>query len=875
MGEIPFRRIHWRDFGCLWERRAIPPSPRSGLDQEQGTITSPQFKLPIGDTYRFVIIFSYGFAGGEAVPYAFADFNWLVDEFSEAVSFSENDIRYQYDAQDPSISASLSEGKIPNLDLDNDGWSNWEELRDKVSPRDANSVPIVPSVEVHGQQDGNSSSATIVVTARDNAHVEDLRLVDPLCGVTVISDTLANNVDGSVTRTLTLRLDLLSVSKNPRSLQGLADDGVTPAQNVNQTLNFTISGNASQPYFVFTEPEENAEIEGETVFHGIACSRDEINIPSAKFLNQEVNSAGWTGQKNIQTGDYELQSDLVNTVLLPDGPNSFKVEVSDANNKVGQGARTYRVVNDNEIKIVSPVGRRWVFGNEQIAATVKNLSDSNLVVIEGDSSFSLTSSTAGGAVGRLGVGNLPEGTVVPLTFRAVRSDGSEITRKVDFTVRNKPQIVLFQPEASKPFRNWSTNLNYRVLNVDPNQLSIGGQPTAEAGQRQCSEDTAAKGITVCSGTFPIKVTGNQTYTLNSFRGVTSGETCANCSASQDYTMTPAGNLPNDIPEINAAIAVDDEPESPERIAFPSESPAKAYRLTIRDIRHDTEIFSTEANSGQIVTLTGLEARTDYHASIQVMDGPGGNLEQEMFKDFTTGDLGLVGWWRFKDVVLGKDSSGKNNHGTAVGATKYQSGEESALAFNEFGNRMDAPINGFSSNQGTLTFWFIPEFDLFSVIGNGANADIVSLLNIGGWNINSLRVIYSNSSAYCPTSDYDHSLCLGVHGAPVPEPISNIGQKFLPSGESWNFGAVTWNQGTNQISLYNSITNTTVTYPVNFAFSFANNKISFGYSGVTSDGWPAFAFWYKGLLRDVQGYNRTLFEGEIKDICNNLIMGQCP
>ncbi|MFO1463697.1 MAG: hypothetical protein U1F66_07955 [bacterium] len=658
------------------------------VDLAAGTVTAPQFKLPIGDTYRFVIIFNYSLTPTEAIPYAYADFSWLVDEYSEAVSFSENDIRYSYDEQDPLVSASLSEGKIPNLDLDSDGWSNWEELRDKVNPKDPQSVPILPSVEVRGVQDGASNTATITVTARDNAHVETLKLVDPVCGVTVISDTLANNVDGSVTRTLVLRLDLLSVSKNPRTLQALADDGVTPAQNATATLNFQWSGGASQPYFVFVEPEENGELEGPAVFRGVACSRQDISVHDIRFLNSELQGTHWSGSQNPSTGDYEVVSDAVDTSLLPDGLINLKVEVEDAAGKLGQGNRSFRIVNDSQLRIVEPAGRRWVFGQERIAVSVKNQTNTNLVLISGPN-FQLESSSPVGAFGYLKVDNLQEGTVLPLTFKAVRSDGSEILRKVDFTVRNKPQLQV-QPAAPSVFRNWSTNLVYRVTNVDPAQLFVAGMSTGAKGARQCAEDPVAIGITVCSGQFPVKITQGSAFNVTAARTPTVGETCLNCSTTQDVAVGVLSPLPNDIPEINAKIAGDDDTDeaggTPEKVRVPIETPAKQYRLRMKNLRTGSLDFEGEGASGATFTLNGLQARTDYLATLEVLSGPGGNTLSEMFKEVTTGDLGLVGWWRFKDDPNAVDCpgetssktlcdfSGKGNHGDPTNPLQWIIGD---------------------------------------------------------------------------------------------------------------------------------------------------------------------------------------------------------
>src|SRR5262249_54313260 len=80
------------------------------IDPETQTVQSPQFTLPIGATYRFIVVFHYQLSSSEQIPYAYADFNWMVDQFSESVSFSENDIRYQVDSADSGISADISTG---------------------------------------------------------------------------------------------------------------------------------------------------------------------------------------------------------------------------------------------------------------------------------------------------------------------------------------------------------------------------------------------------------------------------------------------------------------------------------------------------------------------------------------------------------------------------------------------------------------------------------------------------------------------------------------------------------------------------------------------------------------------------------------------
>lgn len=105
---------------------------------------------------------------------------------------------------------------------------------------------------------------------------------------------------------------------------------------------------------------------------------------------------------------------------------------------------------------------------------------------------------------------------------------------------------------------------------------------------------------------------------------------------------------------------DDEPEAPARVKFPAESPTQYYRLTVKDLRDGTEIFTDDLQSDETAILNALEPRRDYLATLQVLNGPGGNVLAEMFKEFTTGDLGLVGWWRFKDDPNKADCSGETS-----------------------------------------------------------------------------------------------------------------------------------------------------------------------------------------------------------------------
>jgi len=97
LGKLPYSWGKYLQAGSITATLAVYDSSGKAMlhqdlavDMSEGLVSAPQFKLPIGGTYRFIIIFDYSLSSTEAIPYAYADFTWLVDEFRE---FYENNIR--------------------------------------------------------------------------------------------------------------------------------------------------------------------------------------------------------------------------------------------------------------------------------------------------------------------------------------------------------------------------------------------------------------------------------------------------------------------------------------------------------------------------------------------------------------------------------------------------------------------------------------------------------------------------------------------------------------------------------------------------------------------------------------------------------------
>ncbi|MBI2336538.1 MAG: hypothetical protein HYU97_07240, partial [Deltaproteobacteria bacterium] len=503
------------------------------VDETTGTVKAKSFKLPGGKTYKFIIEFQY-LSQGSAIAFAYAEVEKEIgDGNAETVSFTSSDIRYEVDKQDPSISASISQGILPDLDPDNDGWSTYQELKDKVSPTDKTSVPQPPTLKITTTQQG--TDLLITLEGEDNAHVEEMKLTDPICGVTKLSE-VTGSANGKVTKQIVYRLDLLSVNKDLSSRQLLAtvEDGVTAIQGKDEKASLTLDSNLSHPTFAFSDPEEGTELEGTQTLKGIACARQGVQGVTLKY-NGEV-LAGDTTEKNENIlWEMETTFNQLNTELLPDGVVQLEVEVVDKASNSGLGKGQYSVVNTSAIKVVSPKGRKWIFGNEEIEFNVVNQPQVSLVSIKGPiGKLKPIAKNPASASSTLGVSGMEEGEPVTVTVVTEQVDGKPgPSRPVTFKVRNKPNIKIFK--SGDLWNGWEGSLQYEVENVNPTTLMIDDQTIITDSEKQCSVN---ENITTCKGSFKVKPQVSTKYTLKASRLATTEEKCdKQCDVAQDFTPT--------------------------------------------------------------------------------------------------------------------------------------------------------------------------------------------------------------------------------------------------------------------------------------------------------------------------------------------------
>lgn len=98
---------------------------------------TPPMTLNKGETYRFIIIFKLS-----TVPVAHVDVTGSIsEEATTNLSYTADDIISNSDDVDDVLLSDVSAGILPNLDLDEDGFSNLEEINGYSDPQDASSLP--------------------------------------------------------------------------------------------------------------------------------------------------------------------------------------------------------------------------------------------------------------------------------------------------------------------------------------------------------------------------------------------------------------------------------------------------------------------------------------------------------------------------------------------------------------------------------------------------------------------------------------------------------------------------------------------------------------------------------------------------------------
>ena len=140
-------------------------------------IYAPHLSLPKNTVYRLVLVFYYD----DDLPIAFLDEDITVGaEASYSFTLSKENVHFSLSeitntTAHLSLSADVDTGILPDLDLDDDGFSNIVEYRGGSDPRDDASIPHGPdfdSIDVEYAADGNL--VTITIELSDGNYVTSL-----------------------------------------------------------------------------------------------------------------------------------------------------------------------------------------------------------------------------------------------------------------------------------------------------------------------------------------------------------------------------------------------------------------------------------------------------------------------------------------------------------------------------------------------------------------------------------------------------------------------------------------------------------------------------------------------------------------------------
>ena len=247
-----------------------------------------------------------------------------------------------------------------------------------------------------------------------------------------------------------------------------------------------------------------------------------------------------------------------------------------------------------------------------------------------------------------------EDTSLPLIFYAQDQDNNEAYLTVNVLVDNTPNITSFG--TSTLIQNggsaslaWVAG-NYTSLSIDNSVGSVTGD----------------------SGSTSVTPSTTTTYTLTATRTGTSSTFTATGSVTIQVNYNPSFDG-------HTTSALGQDPSGTVTVSWSQSDTTDGLDDTVTatvtlyegsGCLSTPSISSTTSTTGSVsISADTLDPRTDYSYTVALSDSNGGTASTSVCKNFTTGDTGLVGWWRFDEGSgsTAADSSGESNNGTLNGS----------------------------------------------------------------------------------------------------------------------------------------------------------------------------------------------------------------
>ncbi|MCP5468599.1 MAG: hypothetical protein H7A32_04955 [Deltaproteobacteria bacterium] len=426
------------------------------VNSATGQVQSPIFEIPKNNRYTYLSTFYVG-----EIP--FAAVYMIVDILEEAVhvEFSPEQVMTRLSDLDPNYEGHISLGRLPNFDLDGDGYTNYEELVEGSNPQDESSLPEPP--EVSGEIANNQENIIkIELTFTDASEIIRVAPKNPVCGYHQWELIPQPESDG--------RIQKLVAEFNTRAYAG--NDQITlvieATDSLGMSAEYTFDVTFSKvdpvpagyegPEIAVTRPERGATVSGFVPVKAIACH--ETGIESLVSLD-------------ANDGDSDNLAELfqanVDTEVLTDGETDLRFKAIDNQGKSREYYHPVVVANAGEIKIQSPAPGSEVRDQIQVSAYV----DTELMP-------DLTSFTITQVIGSQGGDEFKE------IVKDLDSNTDKFSSVQDLSFEKHERSVTLVFEAKTPNKTVTRHVTYFINNDPDIRLALkndhlGNAPCLEKG----------------------------------------------------------------------------------------------------------------------------------------------------------------------------------------------------------------------------------------------------------------------------------------------------------------------------------------------------------------------------------------------------------
>lgn len=658
------------------------------INEATGEIFSSQFQLATGFTYTFVITFHYTAPGLREIPVAFVVKVAATEGDFLAVFFEEGEIMTSNGQLSPEVSASLSTSNLPNLDEDGDGFDNFSEFREKSDPFDPNSIPAAPEL-IDEQIANREDFIAFSLTFRDASGISSITPVDPyVCG---FYEWKVENVGGNAkTQKLTAKFNL-------HAHAGIGDQVTLKVQvndilGLSQTYDVDVDGlikNAlpdgdplDLPQIAILSPQNNETVSDFVTVNAVACDEDGISSLNVEGL----------GLVNDNNALPQIFDGVLDTTSLGDGPQNITIRTTDTEGR--ENFRSVQIVigNQNPIKIDVPQPGQVLKDGFTVAAHVDkrvmpNVANLFIEAITDDTVnrneiFELNQL-------KFDVNSLPESftgqifntsnvqnQIFVIRYVAVGTGGEREEREVRYRIDNFPFVNLFAVVGAQGPDACLVGGRVDVA-WDVNPLGVGGFVNVNGSNVSRTGDSKNFG----TGSNPPAIACDPSVELTATRIGIDQSTGEEKPFTTSREIKLSTLVLEDSPEFYDSVVPDDF-----RLEFSVQhnegvnTGALQWELEFFNVTQGQAVPGAVNGQGLVIDAADfdtsiLEPRTDYLMTVKLMGAGGQIVSQKKDIPFTTGDVGLIGWWRMDGTLsqIGSDSSGHERNAFNSGVSLLTSG----------------------------------------------------------------------------------------------------------------------------------------------------------------------------------------------------------